>query len=182
MLNEEQAKQSIPLTTTVEHTTDIKEKKKPLFGKKKRTVDQEKHSVPAGILTEDEKVLSAATIGELKALVLPVKQEILKQQGLQSDEWKEQDFYPLIEPFATVSILQNTETKERRYILIELPLTAEEKEHHRFIVEAMNTFSINANEIQTKGVEPVFEQKIHEIISDYRLLIPPSLNRRSCIG
>ena len=115
--------------------------------------------MPMGILTEDEKALPAATMAELKALVLPVKQEVLKQQGLQGAEWKEQDFYPLIEPFATVSILQNTETKERRYILIELLLTAEEKNHHRFIVDAMNTFSINANEIQTKGIEPVFEQR-----------------------
>ncbi len=166
--------------STVDTTRRTKKEKKPLFGtqkaglpwrKKQKTTPQNTQSMQT--LAVQKNVLSAETMDALKTLVLPVKQEILKHEGLNGDEWKEQDFYSLIEPFATVSILQNSETKERRYVLIELPLTPEEKEHHRFIVDAMNFFSINANDIQTKGIEGVFEHKIQEIISDYRLSIPP---------
>lgn len=161
--------------------------KKPVPPKKetKKTWFSSNKSVPSTAPTKastalQEELTPSAThamsqdvAAKLKELVPDVKRDIIKQTGLYQDEWREQDFYPLIDPFAHVSILQNSETKEYRYLLIELPLTPQEKEHHHFIVDAMSTFSINANEIQQRGVEPVFEQKIDEIIRDYNLLIAP---------
>ncbi|MFH1014093.1 MAG: ATPase, T2SS/T4P/T4SS family [Thermoplasmatota archaeon] len=120
-----------------------------------------------------EKIMAVETLEDLKGFVDQYKHDILEKEGLSEDVWQQQDFYALIEPFAYVTIMQNVETRERRYVLLESQLNEEEKGHHHFIVDAMKTFSVNIDEVDDKGIEPIFDENIEEIISDYGLSISP---------
>jgi len=103
---------------------------------------------------------------ELKDL----KQLVYKRDGIKNiNEWTELDSYPLLEPFAFSSILQNKETKEKRYFLIEVMLTEEENQHLIYIKETLEIMPSDTNELNELGEEPILLRQVNEIISDYSL-------------
>ena len=116
-------------------------------------------------LTKGWKRLS---IDELKKLAL-------KQEGLEGS-WEEIDFYPLVEPFAYAYIVRDTDTFDRRYIVIEHPLSDKDSNHIGFIIETLQTIIVDTDEIDEKGAEVFLEELVRNFIEEYSLDVDdPSL-------
>ena len=143
-------------------------KKKPLFSSSSSKKKQVKSQPLETIISTDNFTLSDIELKDLKQL-------IYKRDGIKNiDEWEELDSYPLLEPFAFSSILKNKNTKEKRYFLIEIVLTDEEKKHLSFIKEAFEVMPSDTNELNELGEEPILLRQVNEIISDYSLLVSNS--------
>jgi len=160
--------QKQPIEKNNLHQKTTEKKKTPLFSssssKKKQIKDQ---PLETSISTNNFSLSDS----ELKDL----KQLIYKRDGIKNiNEWTELDSYPLLEHFAFSSILQNKETKEKRYFLIEVMLTEEEKQHLSYINETFEIMPSDTNELNELGEEPILLRQVNEIISDYSLLVSKS--------
>jgi flagellar protein FlaI len=145
-------------------------KKKAISSRKKTT---KKHIRNQYILTDtfDQKLSFTLSEDELNKL----KQEIYKRDGIKKiEEWTEIDAYPLREPFVFASILQNNETKEKRYFLIEILLTKEEQHQLSYIKETYEIMPSDTNDIIEFGEEKILNYQVNEIIQDYSLEVSPS--------
>jgi len=119
-----------PLFPSVEPrgSEHIKKQKNHFFNKhtdKKVTKSQkkEKGSIKNSEqqMKQEEQSNLTNHIEDFKVYIQKYKQEVMQKAGfLDQEEWKEQDFYPLVEPFSYVSIIQNEETRERRYLISSL--------------------------------------------------------------
>jgi len=146
------------------------EKKQPLQlkpDKKEKPKKEKQKKTKAKQVTQQ---MTSGSIEDLKNELFRFKDEVMGTMGFSiQEEWNEVDFYPLIEPFAYISIVQNIENREKRYILLELPLDPVEQDQYNFIIDALRTFSINTDEVEEEGIEPIFEKEVDEIINDYAI-------------
>ena len=104
---------------------------------------------------------------EAKAL----KTVTLEKLGYPQGAWKELDFYPLIEPFAYAEIIQENDTLDKRYVLVEVDLSDEEQKLLKFMTETISGFSIDTEELDSMGEEDYLIEKTDQVISDYALKI-----------
>jgi flagellar protein FlaI len=144
--------------------------KKSISSRKKPT---KKHIRNQYILTDtfDKKLSFTLSEDELNKL----KQKIYKRDGIKKiEEWTEIDAYALQEPFVFSSILQNNETKEKRYFLIEILLTKEEQNQLSYIKETYEIMPSDTNDIIEFGEERILNYQVNEIIQDYSLEVSPS--------
>jgi flagellar protein FlaI len=65
--------------------------------------------------------------------------------------------------------LQNTETRDKRYLVIEPILEKKELETYNFIYDVLNTVSVNTKEIDRQGPDKILEKLLDETIQDYTL-------------
>ncbi|MFH1101089.1 MAG: ATPase, T2SS/T4P/T4SS family [Methanobacteriota archaeon] len=105
--------------------------------------------------------------------VLLRKSNILQQLGLSETQWDELDFYPLHEPFAYVEIIRDTQSLDKRYILVEVALSNEEAYALKFIQDTLKVVTIDTEEIEVKGVAAYLEEKVRQIVSEYKVEMNP---------
>ncbi len=110
----------------------------------------------------DGKILNSDVANKLKTLTL-------EHLGYSRDAIEEIDFYSLFEPFAYVEIIQEKETLDKRYVLIEMGLSEEETHYFKFIKETLDEFSFNTNDLETKGDSEYLAERIDSIITEYML-------------
>jgi flagellar protein FlaI len=91
--------------------------------------------------------------------------------GYSQNAIEEIDFYSLVEPFAYVEIIQEKESLDKRYILIEMGLSEEEMRYLKFIQETLEDFSFNTEDLEAKGDLEYLTEKVDVIIKDYMLNI-----------
>jgi flagellar protein FlaI len=145
---------------------------KNLFSKKLFSASKQELMPPQMDERERQRLLDESGLGSEEQLS-SLKTYAIKQERLQNiSAWTEFDFYPLIKPFSYVSIIQNTVSRERRYLILEHPLTPEEREYLDFIMEGLQTISLEADEVDDKGTEQILLEKVDELIHDYNLDIP----------
>ena len=104
-----------------------------------------------------------------------LKLATLKNLGYTEGTWEELDFYPIHEPFAYVEIIRETESLDKRYILVEVELYDEEARILQFIKDTMYSTSIRTEELEEKGEQHYLQEKVDQILQDYMIsLIPQS--------
>jgi len=106
----------------------------------------------------DEEIIERMKVKTLNLLGISMEQE-----------WEEIDFYPIKKPFTYVSIIQHTESRDKRYILIEPFLKNQDLDLYNFIYDVLSSVSVNTNELIKKGPTRVLEELFDEIICDYKL-------------
>lgn len=147
-----------------------KQSKKSLFQKKqvenKPATKQFRQTQP--IPPKKEEIieeLDDELINQMKA------QQFQKDQISLEKNWTEIDFYQLKKPFTFVSVLQHTESRDKRYILIEPMLEKEELDSYTFIFDALNSAPVHTIDLIEKGPTVLLEQLVDEIITDYALTL-----------
>jgi len=115
-------------------------------------------------ITPDNEIQFSQEANRLKTVAL-------RDLGYTEATWEEIDFYPLHEPFAYVQIIRETETLDKRYILIEVELYEEESRILEFLKETLAGFSLDTDELESKGEEKYLIEKIDQIIEDYMIEI-----------
>ncbi|MDG6218512.1 MAG: type II/IV secretion system ATPase subunit [Candidatus Thermoplasmatota archaeon] len=138
--------------------------KTPLYKQKKKSKqdDDDFHREKSSFLLNEHEINE-------------IKDDLLNRSGYSNtDSWKEIDLYTLIEPFTFVSVIQHQDTLDKRYILIEPPLSAKEKETYDYIFKTLHTISVNTNEIEEKGTTFVLEKIVDEIVTDYSIEVTTS--------
>mgnify|MGYP006279717311 CR=1 FL=1 len=144
-------------------TKKKKEKKKPIFKRKKKKTKKEKQRNQ--IIAEKTKQQTSSS----KDTIEQLKQKVMNEQGFMPTIWEEIDFYDLHSPFVYISVIKNKETKDRRYLVLEQTLSSEEEKKFQFILDALATYSISADEIEGRGSKNVLQKEVNEIIADYGL-------------
>ena len=140
-------------------------KKKHKFFKNKSTISvslDEEIEKPS-----DDFNLSIDEIEELK------KNKLDELGFLKDGSWEEIEFYSLIKPFAYALIIRDNETLDRRYILLEIELSKEERENLEFIKETLTSLNIDTLDIESKGRSNYLMEKLNDIIDSYNLEIQP---------
>ncbi len=150
-------------------------------GKEKKSIKKEKKTKHSFFETKKIKDKTREKKQSIKDKTKVVKSEIKRK--LTTDElkklakdkerlegaWEEIDFYPLIEPFAYAYILRNRDTFDRRYLVVEPPLSDNDAKSIDFIIETLQTMVIETKEIDEKGAEGFLEKTVREIIDEYML-------------
>ena len=101
-----------------------------------------------------------------------MKTVTLQKLGYKEKDWDELDFYPLEEPFAYVEIVREKDTLDKRYVLVEIEPSAEEKKRIDFIRETLVSFSIVTDDMEAKGVKAYLSEKVEDILNDYLSNVP----------
>jgi len=91
----------------------------------------------------------------------------IKDLGFSEEEWAELDFYPLREPFAYVELLREKETLDKRYFLVEIDLTTEERRILDFIMDTMNKLKIDTMDLETNGDDKYLMDMVAQVLKDY---------------
>jgi archaeal flagellar protein FlaI len=132
--------------------------------KKKATVKQKKGQVV-------DKTPFSINEESLKKL----KEYYWKKDGIKNiNEWQEIECYPLQEPFSFASIIENKESKEKRYFLVEVELSDDDKKYLKFIRDVYEILPIDTVELDRIDTVKLLENKVEEIINDYSLVISQS--------
>ncbi len=142
-----------------------KKRKKNFKKKKSKTEKDEKKNQDLPDKTNQLEPLSTNQIEQLK-------NKVMNELGIMNPaRWEEIDFYDLHPPFVSISVIKNKETKDRRYLVLEQRLSSEEQKKFRFILDALATYSISADEIEGRGSTNVLKKEVDEIIIDYGLVL-----------
>ena len=142
-----------------------KDKKHLRFGKKKKEsmVKPPMPHIPKtgqNIISEEPEIEDAEKL----------KRNTLAKLGfLEKGSWEELDFHPLIEPFAYALVIRKTETLDNLYIVVEIELTKEESEKLELINEVLSKFTVDTNELESKGKDKYLKEEIDQIIEDYTI-------------
>ncbi len=144
--------------------------KKPSFLKKQndnKPIKKKSQSTQPAIPEKEEIIqeLDEETIDLMKA------KQLHKDNISIQDNWEEIEFYSILKPFTFVSILQHTESRDKRYILIEPSLEKDELQTYDFMVDVLNTAAVNTKELIEKGPTTILEGLVDEIIKDYTLVL-----------
>jgi len=115
-------------------------------------------------ITPDGQIQFLKEANQLKSITL-------KKLGYSQGDWEELDFYPLEEPFAYVEIIREKETLDKRYVLVEIGLSEEESRILKFMGETLSGFTVDTNELESKGEETYLIEKMEQIIEDYTVKI-----------
>ena len=143
-----------------------KKKIKLIIGKGKKKSKEKKKITIASETSQKEhpvKTLSQDQIDQLR------KEALTKDPFIDPTAWEEIDFYELRAPFVYISVMKNSDTKERRYLVLEQQLSEDEKKHYHFILDALQTYSIKAADIKGEDSETILQKEVDEIINDYGL-------------
>ena len=138
--------------------------------------------------SNDSKEKKKATVKQKKGQVVDktpfsINEESLKKQkeyywkkdGIKNiNEWQEIECYPLQEPFSFASIIENKESKEKRYFLVEVELSDDDKKYLKFIRDVYEILPIDTVELDRIDTVKLLENKVEEIINDYSLVISQS--------
>jgi flagellar protein FlaI len=100
-----------------------------------------------------------------------LKTVTLERMGYSTDVIEEIDFYPLQEPFAYVEIIREKESLDKRYVLLEMDLSEEEKHLLKFIQETLEGFTFKTVDLEAKGGNKYLTEKVDLIIDEYMLNI-----------
>ena len=137
----------------------------------KKSEDKPKKEVIIEGITPDGKINYLNEANKLKSVTI-------KSLGYSEGSWEELDFYPLEEPFAYVEIIREKDTLDKRYVLVEISLNEEEKQIFKFITDTLSGFSVNTNDLETKGEESYLIDLMDQIIEDYALKIDPQSKKK----
>jgi flagellar protein FlaI len=127
-------------------------------------------------LSSDQKLESKEVYTVTKDFELPKEIPIvnsvkLSDLGFSENEWDELEFYPLYEPYSYVKLLQEKETLEKCYFLIEINLSEEEKQMMDFINDTIKNIKIDVEEMEEKGDYEYLEENVNNVIKEYNLKI-----------
>ena len=110
--------------------------------------------------------------------VLRLKSNTLNKLGFSEKQWEELAFYPLQEPFAYVEIVLDSESLDKRYLLVEVELSEKEAYVLGFVKQTLNFFSMDTEEIESKGLDAYLKERIKQVLEEYEKKLPaPSLER-----
>jgi len=108
---------------------------------------------------------------ELPNNVLQTKSVKLTDLGFSEKEWQELDFYSLQEPFAYVEVLQEKESLDKCYFLVEIALSQEEEELLNFVRETMSFQDIDPFELEEKNEDEYLLEQLNNVIKEYNIEI-----------
>ncbi|MCX6665502.1 MAG: hypothetical protein NT038_05515, partial [Euryarchaeota archaeon] len=114
-------------------------------------------------------IIKGKTKGVISPEALFLKNSTLKELGLSEKQWDELDFYPLHEPFAYVEIVRDTESLDKRYVLVEVGLTEEEANALKFMQQTLKILPMNTVEMDEKGIDVYLREKIEQVFEEYKL-------------
>ena len=174
-----------PLNTTNADTSNNKAIPAPLKKEKKelrhrlfsKTKSSEKDAIPMSQpnVAEVGSVEMETTIkNDFSKEILQLKSSTLKNLGFSEKTWEELDFYPLHDPFAFVEITRDTQSLDKRYVLIEVELSGEELKLLKFLQDTLATLTIDTNELESKGINEYLREKVKHIIEEYEIKINES--------
>ncbi len=126
----------------------------------------------------DEEDLKKSGELELPKDVLQPKSVKLTDLGFSEKEWQELDFYSLQEPFAYVEVLQEKESLDKCYFLVEISLSEEEGELLSFIRETMSYQDIDPFELEEKNEDEYLLEQLNEVIKEYNIEITDDSKRK----
>jgi len=107
-----------------------------------------------------------------------LKSVTLKNLGYSKGKFEEIDYYSLHEPFAYVQIIRETETLDKRYILVEVELYEQELKILEFIKETLGGFRLKAEELESKGEKKLLIEEIDQVIEEYMLEVDPDSKKK----
>ncbi len=91
----------------------------------------------------------------------------------------ELDFYPVLEPFAYVKILKDSESLDKYYKVIEPALSESEQTSLNFIQSTlMNLLDIRLDELELGKVEAFLNDRIDRIVRDYKMNVDQMLKTK----
>jgi len=135
--------------------------------------DKERKQLSLPVQPEPE--LKPEAIEYVKDVELPKealsKSVSLKELGFSENEWEEIDFYPLNEPFSYVEILREKESFEKRYFLVEVEITEEEKEILDFITDTLKSYSFDTEEYELRDQAEYLLTVFEDIIKEYNITL-----------
>ena len=136
------------------------------------TIERDKKIIKSPLAPKSEVNFEASKDIEIPKEILKIKSVTLSDLGLSKEDWEELDFYPLYEPFSYVEILQDKETLEKRYFLVELGISEEEQKILDFIRDTLNNISFEIDDFESKDDSKYLLNVIDQIIDEYSLKIP----------
>jgi flagellar protein FlaI len=102
-----------------------------------------------------------------------------REVSLSEKNLVELDFYPVLEPFAYIKILKDTESLDKFYKVIEPHLTETEQTSLNFIQDTlMNLIDVRLDELEPSKVEAFLIERIDHIIKDYKMNINEMLKTK----
>jgi flagellar protein FlaI len=102
-----------------------------------------------------------------------------QEESISAKKLVELDFYPVLEPFAYIKILKDTESLDKYYKVIEPQLSDTEQTSLNFIqTTLMNLIDIRLDELPYTKVEAFLVERIDRIIRDYKMDINPMLKNK----
>jgi flagellar protein FlaI len=167
----QQPKSNIPYTFQDQQQKTFKE----LFIKPKEPEPSKEH------IYETKPELSLPDIKPQKSKIQDINQLktiLLEDLGYKEGSCEELDFYPLIEPFSYVEIIREKKTLDKRYVLIEIDLTDQEREILDFIRISLNSINVDAKELELKGDREYLKSQVEQIIEDYMLKLDDAVKRK----
>ena len=103
-----------------------------------------------------------------------LKNTMLHQVGYSDTKsWEELDFYKIEEQFSYAAIIQDAESRDKLYLLVENPLTQRETKIYNFIKNTLSKFSLDVESFESKGREQYLCEQIDVIIIDYLIQLQP---------
>jgi flagellar protein FlaI len=139
--------------------------------------------------TSKERALEMPSIKELVSLdpedgsgavtkeldVEALKTKTIHQLGYsETKSWEELDFYQIEKQFSYAVIIQDADTRDKLYILMENALTQRETKIYNFIRNTLSKFSLDTESFESKGREQYLCEQIDEIIADYLIQLHPT--------
>jgi len=110
-----------------------------------------------------------------KGLITFAENEVAKAEK----KLVELDFYPVLEPFAYIKILKDTDSLDKYYKVIEPHLTETEQTSLNFIQNTlMNLIDIRLDELEQPKVEKFLLDRIDRIIRDYKMNVNQMLKTK----
>lgn len=105
--------------------------------------------------------------------ILPKYDLVESKPGMQAivgEHLREIETYPVLKPYASVTILYDDENHEHIYSVIEPPLSAEEKNTLAFIEQTLvDVIAIQIEGLRDQKAEKYLETKFDEILFDYNI-------------
>ena len=129
---------------------------------------------PEQIKSEDEgKIDDIVTSKKIKYFTEAnqLKAYTLEHMGYSEKDIEVIDFYPIYEPFAYVEIIRETESLDKRYVLIEMQLTKDEEYLLRYIQETLNGYDFKTSDFELKGESQYLREKVDLILEEYMLYV-----------
>jgi flagellar protein FlaI len=125
------------------------------------------------ISKEPEKLDDGQSISEPKVInIEALKYKKLEELGYTNNEtWKEIECYPLIDQFSYALVINDNETLDKIYVLLEVELTKEENKSFDFIKDVLGVTKLNSDEFESLGKNKYLVKKVDEIVKDYSLNI-----------
>ena len=103
-----------------------------------------------------------------------LKNTMLHQVGYSDTKsWEELGFYKIEEQFSYAAIIQDAESRDKLYLLVENPLTQRETKIYNFIKNTLSKFSLDIESFESKGREQYLCEQIDVIIIDYLIQLHP---------